>query len=307
MNGIASTAVIGAGLMGHSIALCFARAGVAVALYDPDAGSRASALTRIASSLANLGDGDEAVSQAVARVRVVDDLAEAVAGAGYITEAAPEKLELKQAIFADLERLAEPEAVLASNTSVMPITAIAGELATRDRIVGTHWWNPGHLIPLVEVVRTAATSDATVERTVAVLSGIGKDPVRVQRDIPGFIGNRLQHALWREAISLVEHGVCTAEEVDLVVTSGFGRRLAVLGPLANADLIGTDLTLDIHSQVLYDLESSPGPSPYLRGLVESGLLGMKSGLGFRSWTEESMAAIRAAVVDQLTRLASQKG
>jgi 3-hydroxybutyryl-CoA dehydrogenase len=184
----------------------------------------------------------------------------------------------------------------------MPITKIMALLRLKNRARGTHWWNPPHMIPLVEVVSTEWTDDAAAEDMMALLTDAGKTPVRVKKDIPGFIGNRLQHALWREAISLVENGVCDAEAVDTVIKSSFGRRLAVLGPLENADLVGTDLTLDIHENVLFDLESRQGPSPYLQKLVEQGRLGMKSGEGFRTWTAEEAQKVRARVARHLTRL-----
>jgi 3-hydroxybutyryl-CoA dehydrogenase len=137
-----------------------------------------------------------------------------------------------------------------------------------------------------------------------LLVGVGKSPVHVRKDVPGFIGNRLQHAMWREAIALVENGVCDAETVDTVVKSGFGRRLAVIGPLENADLVGTDLTLDIHRHVLADLERSPDPSPYLEALVASGRLGFKTGEGFRAWSPADQAALRASVADHLKKMAA---
>lgn len=226
----------------------------------------------------------------------------AVCRADFVFEAAPEKLALKQAIFAEVEDHAPAAAILASNTSVMPITGIMAGLRDKSRALGTHWWNPPHLIPLVEVIRTADTSDRAMEATMALLADAGKTPVRVEKDVPGFIGNRLQHALWREAVSLVERGICDAEAVDTVVKSCFGRRLAVLGPLENADLVGTDLTLDIHATVLADLDHRPGPSPYLQGLVAAGKLGMKSGVGFHRWTPEEAKALREKVARHLIRL-----
>lgn len=298
-------AVIGAGLMGHSIALTFASAGRTTRIYDPVVASRATLPDRVAQSLRDLGRSAGQVDQTLERITVCADLEEAAHDAVYVTEAALEKLELKRGIFADLEQIVPDETILASNTSVMPITQIITRMTTPHRAVGTHWWNPGHLIPLVEVVRTEWTTDETVERTVATLASIGKSPVRVKRDVPGFIGNRLQHALWREAINIVEQGYCTAEDVDLVVTSGFGRRLAVLGPMANADLIGTDLTLDIHNQVLYDLDARPDPSPLLRQLVDDGRLGWKSGEGFMSWTPDEQDAVRARVATHLKRMSAQ--
>lgn len=300
--------VIGAGLMGHAIALTFGRAGHPVRVFDPVPESLATLHDRVASSLVATGSAGDEVDAALARISTTTELAVAVDDTCYVTEAAPEKPELKREIFGELERYAPREAILASNTSVIPITDIAiGAEHSRDRIVGTHWWNPGHLIPLVEVIRTEWTSTETVDATMALLASVGKSPARVERDIPGFIGNRLQHALWREAISLVENGVCTAETVDLVVTSSFGRRLAVLGPLANADLVGTDLTLDIHEQVLHDLDATAGPSPYLRQLVAEGRLGMKTGSGFREWTDDEAAAVRTAVTDHLVHLTTALG
>ena len=184
----------------------------------------------------------------------------------------------------------------------MPITRIMAGLEHRQRAVGTHWWNPPHLIPLVEVIRTEWTDESVVEVMTALLAGAGKTPVRVDKDVPGFIGNRLQHALWREAISLVERGICDAASVDTVIKSCFGRRLAVLGPLVNADLVGLDLTLDIHTQVLADLETRQGPSPLLEAMVKRGELGMKSGRGFYDWTPEEASAVRSRVSTHLQKL-----
>lgn len=299
---IRNIAVIGAGLMGHGIALTFARAGYAVRVYDPVDDSLKTLQSRISDSLIGLGVNADDVPAITANVTPCGDLSDAVGNADLVVEAAPEKLALKQQIFADVEALAPAHCLLASNTSVIPITSIMEHLKDRSRALGTHWWNPPHMIPLVEVIRTQWTTDAAMETMVAVLTEIGKTPVRVEKDVPGFIGNRLQHALWREAVSLVENGVCSAEAVDDVIKSSFGRRLAVLGPLENADLVGTDLTLDIHNNVLADLEASSAPSPYLQGLVDEGKLGMKSGEGFRSWTPETAEATRSRVTTHLRKL-----
>ncbi len=295
-------AVVGAGLMGHGIALVLARAGAQVRLTDPVAAAREAAPARIAESLAAIGADADETAATLGRIVIAASLPEAVAGADLVVEAAPEKLELKRAIFAEAEAHAPEDAIFASNTSVIPIGRIMEGLSHPGRALGTHWWNPPHMIPLVEVIRTERTDEAAMAAVIALLRDAGKTPVRVEKDIPGFIGNRLQHALWREAISLVEKGVCTAEAVDEVVTSSFGRRLAVLGPLANADLVGTDLTLDIHSVLLCDLAQNPSPSPYLEALVREGRLGMKSGDGFRRWTPEEAAALRARVARYLRRL-----
>ncbi|MCA8869239.1 MAG: 3-hydroxyacyl-CoA dehydrogenase [Rhodobacteraceae bacterium] len=296
--------IVGAGLMGHGIALALARGGQQVAITDAFAAARQSVIGRIADSLKMLGESDSSISAILQNITVVDTVADAVRQADAVFEAAPEKLDLKQAIFAEIEEHAPDACILASNTSVMPITKIMSQLRNKNRALGTHWWNPPHLIPLVEVVSTEWTDDAVADRMMRLLAEIGKTPVRVNKDVPGFIGNRLQHALWREAISLVENGICDAEAVDTVIKSSFGRRLAVLGPLENADLVGTDLTLDIHENVLFDLESRKGPSPYLEKLVQDGRLGMKSGEGFRTWTNAEADKARARVASFLTRLDS---
>ena len=299
---IATTGVVGAGLMGHGIALAFARAGLTVRVHDPAPQRLDDLKDRVAASMAATGSDRTDIDASLHRITTCRSLADAVGDADLVVEAAPEKLDLKQSIFGELEAAAPGSCILASNTSVLPITEIVAGLASRERALGTHWWNPPHIIPLVEVVRTEWTSQAAIEATMAVLDRIGKRPVRVEKDVPGFIGNRLQHALWREAISLVENGVCDAETVDTVIKESFGRRLAVLGPLENADLVGTDLTHDIHSVVLSDLERRPGPSPYLEALVRSGRLGMATGKGFREWTPETAQAVRERLAAHLKAL-----
>ena len=301
MAGKARIGIVGAGLMGHGIAMVFALAGHEVAVYDAAPAALASLRERVEKNLADLGH-DPAVA---ARVAPADTLAEAVGGADVVVEAALEKLALKQDIFAELEKLAPRHALLASNTSVIPIGKIAARVSTKDRVLGTHWWNPPWLVPLVEVIETEGTSPASVTVMIELLRSLGKTAVHVKKDVPGFIGNRLQHALWREAIALVQNGVCDAETVDTVVKAGFGRRLGVIGPLENADLVGTDLTLDIHQNVLADLDRTAGPLPYLIDLVKAGRLGFKSGEGFRKWTPEQQAELRRKVAAQLKKAAAE--
>ena len=291
----ARIAVIGAGLMGHGIAQVFALAGHDVRIHDSVMASLDTATSRILANLRDLGDDESAVQ----RVHPMLQLAAAVREADYVVEAVLEDLPLKQKLFAEIEKHAPSHAILASNTSVIPITKIMEGLRDRSRALGTHWWNPPYLVPLVEVIGTEWTAPAAIEWTIALHKAAGKMPVHVKKDVPGFVGNRLQHALWREAIALVEHGICDAETVDTVIKASFGRRLAVLGPLENADLVGTDLTLAIHRTVLPDIESRPGPSPYLEKLVADGRLGFKSGEGFRSWSAEQQQALRAKVLQHL--------
>jgi 3-hydroxybutyryl-CoA dehydrogenase len=290
-------AVIGAGLMGHGIAQVFALAGHDVTISDTHKPNLDTAKQRIAANLRDLGDDERAVE----RVQPVPDLANCVRDADFVVEAVLEDLPLKQKLFGEIERHVRPDTILASNTSVIPITKIMEGLRDRSRAIGTHWWNPPYLVPLVEVIETQWTSPHVVDFTMKLHANAGKQPAQVKKDVPGFIGNRLQHALWREAISLVERGICDAETVDTVIKAAFGRRLAVLGPLENADMVGTDLTLAIHRTVLPDIENRPGPSPYLERLVADGKLGFKSGEGFRKWSAEEQTALRAKVVQHLKK------
>lgn len=290
-------AVIGGGLMGAGIAQVFAVAGFDVRVYEPFDEVRATVASRIADNLRLIG----ADPSPAGTVSVGSDLEAVVESVGYVTEAIPEKLELKQSLFADLERLAPRDAILASNSSVIPISRIADGLETADRMVGTHWWNPPYLIPLVEVIKGPRTGMQAIEATMTLMRSLGKEPAYVQKDVPGFVANRLQHALWREAIAMVADGICDARTVDTCIKNSFGLRLPVLGPLENADLVGLDLTLDIHKTIIPELDRSSGPNPYLESCVEAGKLGFKSGEGFRTWTEEEMSALRQRLAEHLVK------
>jgi 3-hydroxybutyryl-CoA dehydrogenase len=280
--------VVGGGLMGHGIAYLFAAAGHTVSVFEPMPDIRATLPRRLAAIAELFGDDDAMLNN----VSVYDALGPAVASARFVFEAAPEKLPLKQKIFAELESATAPDTILASNSSAIPATQIGRHLKHRARVIGTHFWNPPHLVPLVEVIENEQTSGEVVRATMEVLREVGKTPVHVRRDVPGFVGNRLQHALKREAIALVAAGVCDAETIDTVIKEGPGARMAVLGPMEQSDLVGLDLTLDI-AEVLYaDLDRTAGPHRLLRQKVADGTLGMKTGEGLRRWTAESAAAVR---------------
>ena len=289
--------------MGHGIAQVFALAGHIVRVYDPEYKALASLRERIEKNLKDLNQDVTAAS----RVFPVEDLGECVSGADIVFEAGPENLAFKQKLFAQLEVMAPSTALLASNTSVIPITDIMKDVKTGHRAMGTHWWNPPYLVPLVEVIKTPQTDPKLAEDMFNLLAKVGKTPAMVEKDVPGFIGNRLQHALWREAISLVASGVCDAETVDTVVKASFGRRLPVIGPLENADLVGIELTLAIHETVLPSIDHTPGPSPYLQRLINAGRLGMKSGKGFRTWTPEQQDELRAKVLSHLKAMNVAEG
>ena len=281
--------VVGGGLMGHGIAYLFAAAGHHVNVFEPFPDVRNSLPQRLRAIVELLGDD----LRLVTRIAAHDTLDSAMRGADWVFEAAPEKLPLKQEIFAAVEKLVAPSTILASNSSAIPSTEIGRHLAHRERMIGTHFWNPPHLVPLVEVIQNEKTSGDVVERTMQLLRRTGKVPVHVRRDIPGFVGNRLQHAMKREAIALVAAGVCDAETIDTVVREGFGARTAVLGPMEQADLVGLDLQLDV-AEVLYgDLDRTAGPHPFLRDKVKAGKPGMKAGEGFRKWTAKEADAVRS--------------
>jgi 3-hydroxybutyryl-CoA dehydrogenase len=218
-----------------------------------------------------------------------------------------ENLKIKQDLFKELDEICPRETILATNTSVISISEIASKSKNRGRILGTHFWFPPYLIPLVEVIKGKDTSDAVMELTYQFMKKAGKHPIRCMKDVPGFVANRLQHALWREAISIVEHGIADAATVDEAIKNSIGIRLAVLGPVENADMVGLDLTLAIHNTVLRDLEASPNPSPLLQEKVKKGELGFKSGKGFyEKWTQEDITRVRGNLLKYLINYSKEK-
>lgn len=289
--------------MGHGIAQVFASCGHAVSLMDIEADRLDAAMASIRDNLASMAGRRSAqvreIDDVVARMHTTTRLDEACAGADFVVEAVSEKPDLKRGIFRELDSLCPEETVLATNTSAISITEIAHECSHRERIVGTHFWNPPYLVPLVEVIPGRDSAPWALDRAYELLRSAGKHAVRVKKDVPGFVGNRLQHALWREAVSIVERGIADAETVDEVVKMGFGMRLPVLGPLENADMIGLDLTLQIHDYLLRYIDDSHEPSPLLREKVAAGELGFKAGRGFKDWTPREMEACRAELLRHL--------
>lgn len=276
-------AVIGAGAMGSGIAALFASKGLNIVLIDPMPGALDRARAVIDRQL-NVYAPDQ-VQESLPRIRMDAGL-EAAADVELVIEAVPENLELKRGIFAKLDALCPPHTLFATNTSGLSINAIASAVARRDRFVGAHFFTPADVIPLVEVVRNDDTSDATVAQVMATLRFAGKRPVLVRQDIPGFIANRIQHALAREAISLLEKGVASAEDIDEVVKWSLGIRLALSGPLEQRDMNGIDVHYAIASYLYKDLENRTEPSDLLKSKVDSGQIGAKSGQGFYTWSPE---------------------
>ncbi|AKL93944.1 3-hydroxybutyryl-CoA dehydrogenase Hbd [Clostridium aceticum] len=302
--------IFGTGMMGSGIALIFAVKGCFKVTIFSRRGMASGVLETIESSLNTLVEKGihtkEEVKTALSNVTVVDNMEIAAKDADFIIECIPEDMELKQNLFKDLDQLCRPDTIFATNTSVMSITEIAEKTKNKARVIGTHFWNPPYLIPLVEVIKAEETSEEVVEQTMDLMNIIGKHPIKVNKDVPGFVANRLQHALWREAISIVERGIADAKTVDEALKFGPGLRLPILAPMENADMVGLDLTLSIHSYILKYLEDSHEPSPLLKEKVAKGELGFKTGKGFQEWTPEEATASKKQLAEYLVKVLYNK-
>jgi 3-hydroxybutyryl-CoA dehydrogenase len=292
--------ILGAGLMGHALAAIFASFGSFVTVCESDQKTLASAKQRIDVTLKAAHLDPKVVDS----IRLVRDLGDIDLECDFVTEAVSESLPLKQELFRRLDRLL-PKALFATNTSVLSIGQVGMEMNSPDRLLGTHWWNPAYRIPVVEVVQGSATRPHYVQWTMSLLEALGKSPVHVKKDTPGFIGNRLQHALWREAFALIEEGACDAATVDFVARNTLGLKLGVLGPIENADYVGLDLTLAIHQHVFPALSSASLPQAVLRDAVAAGRLGAKTGEGMLAWTpgarDEVAARLNAHIASQTSK------
>ena len=311
VDDISRIGVIGAGLMGHGIGLQFALGGYDVHLNDTSQENLEQARSNIGSTLEMLnGMGlvdDASAADVPGRLYTSTSLEETVAEADFVVEAVFEDLELKRRVFGQLDELSPERTILSSNTSSFMSSQLAPATKRPGQVVVANWWNPPYLLPLIEVVRGPETSDHTIETTSGLFTKLGKRPVVLQKESFGFIGNRMQFALLREAISIVERGIASAEDVDLVVKNSFGRRLAVAGPFEVFDLAGWDTIKAIIDQLFPALEISPDTPALVKDKVARGALGVKSGQGFYPWSPESVAAFRARIsqalvsIEQLSR------
>lgn len=287
---IQTVAVVGAGIMGHGIAQVCAQGGKKVILIDSFPEAMETAKTKIAKNVQLLQDNNllsvRSVDDVMSNIEFTTDLNRA-ADAQMVVEAIPEKFDLKKDLFQKLEQICSPETILATNTSGIPITKIAAVTQYPARVIGMHFYMPAHLIPLVEVIQTDRTDESVIEQTMALMQAIGKQPVRVRKDVPGFIGNRLQHALAREAMSLVEKGVASPEDIDTVMKTSLAVRLVFTGPIEQRDFNGLDTHLSVAEYLYPDLEDTKIPLAILRDKVAAGHLGLKSGRGFFNWEGQS--------------------
>jgi 3-hydroxyacyl-CoA dehydrogenase len=277
--------------MGPGIGAVLARTGIQTALYDvsPEALEQAKAAAELAAGVLERLD---AAKEDGGSLRFEAELEAALEGADFVIEAVPEKLELKHEVFGQFERAVAPETILASNTSGIPISTIAEACEHPERVVGMHWSNPPHLIPMIEVIPGEQTGEAAVETTSELVRRVGYHPVR-EREVAGFVENRILYAILRECLDLVDRGIISPEGLDLNVRWGIGYKLAVIGPMELLDMAGLDIYNAVGSYLNKDLSTSGEVSQKIRELIDRGRLGMKTGGGIYDYTPEQIDQLRA--------------
>jgi len=287
--------VVGAGSMGPGLAVQFARHGVSVTVVDHRQPNLEAGREAVEEALAFL-DSESLLSADPDAVRSAIgytlDTATAVADTEFVIETVSEDRAIKRAVFETVAANAPADAVLASNTSGIPITELGEFVPDPERVVGCHWWNPPYLLPLVEVVRGAETAAETVDRTVGYVEGVGRDPIVVERDVPGFVWNRIQFAVLRECTHLVAEGVASIEDVERAVRDGYALRTAAVGPFETADLSGLDLFGDIADDLYPHLSTAEEAGPVFEDRIAAGRTGVDAGAGFHEYGESLAAAIR---------------
>lgn len=282
-----SAAIIGGGIMGGDIAIIFAAAGWNVRVMSPSEKTRGALAGRVEAGLKKLGAPAANAASVSTHARLQDIDWRSI---DFVVEAATEDLPLKQKIFAEVEALARPEIPLTSNTSNFPIGEIGRHLKTRSRVAGLHFFMPAHLVPLVEIVSSDATDPDVAQAMVTLMKKLGKAPIWVKKDVPGFVGNRIQHAMMREALYLIADGVVSPEDVDVAVRFGFGFRFIACGPILQKEMSGWDTNYYVGTALYPHLHAEDGPPAMLKEMVERKNLGMKTRRGFWEWTDESAAS-----------------
>ena len=311
MRDIKRFLVCGGGMMGSAIAQILAGLdGADVTVYDVFPVDVEAKVRNNMKLLVEKGVVTEAeVDSIVSKISFTQDMhSDGVKNAQFVVECVLEEMEMKQNLFAQLEEVVAEDAIFCTNTSVMSPTEIASKCKHKERLCGTHFWNPAFLIPLVEVVKTPDTTEEVAQTVMDVLTAAGKKPVLCKKDVPGFIANRMQHALWREAISIVERGIADAKTVDDACKYSFGLRLPYLPPLVNSDMVSTQLTYNIHSYVLQDLEDRHDASPLLKEMIDAGKMGFRAEAvdgvheGFMKYTDEEISEINNGLNEYLIKM-----
>ncbi len=303
---VKKAAVIGTGTMGPGIAQVLAQHGIDVRIYDIDHDKLKKARETLAGTL-NLVHQEGLISEAdvagiQSRIKDASSLEEAVKEADMVLEVIPEVLELKTGLFAELDKVCDPATILATNTSGLSITAMAKAINRPERLVGMHWWNPPIIIPVIEIIRGKETDETVVQTVDALIRKINKIPVLVKKDVPGFLGNRLQYALMREAIALLNEGVASAEDIDTMIKAGIGFKFPVMGPLETIDMAGLDIYYRVSQYLNKDLDRSQGPAPIVEEMVNKGDLGLKSGKGFYDYSGQDVQALMGGRIKKLLLL-----
>lgn len=308
---IKNIVVVGSGNMGHGIAQVFARKGFQVVVHDqsPEALEKGKAaveqeLNFLISEKAITPDAGE---MTLKNLSWAAELVVAVKHADYVVEAIVEDLKVKQSLFAELDKLCPQDAILASNTSGISISAIAEATSRPDKVIGMHWWNPPYLIPVIEIIKGNLTSQETLDATKDITLKMDKKPVVVHKDIPGFLGNRMQYALMREAIFMLEEGVASAEDIDLMVKAGFGFKFPVMGPLETIDMAGFDIYQKVSSYLYKHICNSVEPHRLIEENIAKGEKGLKSGAGFYQYDQAELPKLLQGRTRKLLALLHDMG
>jgi 3-hydroxybutyryl-CoA dehydrogenase len=290
LSQIKNIVVVGSGIMGHGIAQTFAVGGYEVTLNDISDELLNKAVRQIHSNLNTFVEfgmaTPQGVKEALSRIKTNKNLKEASKGSDFVVEALPEVMDVKKRIVKELDETCPSHTIIASNTSGLSLTEIVSGIKRQDQTIIAHWYNPPHIIPVVEIVKGRYTSDQTVDLAYQLLVSIGKKPVKILKEVPGFLGNRLQFALYREALYCLKEGIASAEDIDIAVKGSYGFRLPTLGPLETSDFGGLDTYLNIAEYLFKEIDRSTEPPEFLREKVRQGKLGVKTGEGFFRYTPE---------------------
>lgn len=300
---IKNVAVVGTGTMGPGIALVLAQHKIAVKIFDIDPEQLKKARETLGANL-NLMKQADMLSDTEAveiqnRIQDAASLADAVLDADLVLEVIPEMMDLKTKLLSELDEICGPDTILATNTSGLSITKMAQATQRPEKVVGMHWWNPPIIIPVIEIVKGELTGEDVLQTIDNLIRKIGKVPVLVKKDVPGFLGNRLQYALMREAIALLNEGVASAEDIDTMIKAGIGFKFPIMGPLETIDMAGLDIYYRVSQYLNKDLDKSDGAAPIVAKMVEQGDLGLKSGKGFYDYSNQDIKALMGGRIQKL--------